>query len=750
VAEESSVRRSFSLPRAQALESRILLAVNPTLQVADVNVSASPTWQSEGPALNVNQGKVQVVWGERNVSQIRFREFTPSTNAWSTTDVFADGANAQYQWPDLATGTGGRTHLVYPSSNASSSDPVYSRVRPSGGSWSGVVTVANDDFPNPARMAAAPNGTLWAVWRDANGTAVQYRRSTDGGVTWHIPAEATAPANSGNVATQGGNMFSPDIFITPDGVPHVTWNRRDGGLNNNTIYCADWNGTGWTVPTIGNQGAYTCDAATAVGPDGTAHMVCRTQSGSGWTLKYLYRLPGGAWTNGPDIYTTGGDVAYVPAITVDAAGVVHVTYNERSGSVSRVYYQMLAPGASSWTSRTTMSTQSLWDSRTAVVTTPVGDGTGANLTHVVYQRGGTAGDTDEITYVRFRTDFIKPTASIAASSPNPRTTPVASLFITFSEAVQGFTTTNLTLTRSGTGVSLAGASPSSADGKTFTLSGLSGVTAAPGLYVLSVAGSNISDAYFNGMSSTASTTWLVEADTPAWLVAGSVATWNASTHALHVTGAASITADPGTDAPAVTVDGSSAVLTINTTSGTVVALASLTLTNGGRAAMSAHGAGTIRALVVNSTPTIGPSSSLDLADNAMVVKDGSLAAIASAVATGFHGGDWQGVGGITSSAAASNAAGVTALGYGSNATLGKTAFAGVTGLAASDVLINYTYCGDADLSGAVTLDDFTLFLNGYQNASNTWLSGDFDYSGAVSLDDFTQFLAGYQKQGPTL
>jgi hypothetical protein len=749
VAEESSVR-PFSPPRVQTLESRVLLAVNPSLEVTDLNVSASPTWQSEGPALNVNQGKVQVVWGERNVSQIRFREFTPSTNAWSTTDVFSDGTNAQYQWPDLATGPGGKTHIVYPSSNASSSDPVYSRVRPSGGSWSGVVTVASDDFPNPARMAVAPDGTLWAVWRDAAGSAVRYRRSTDGGATWHIPAEAAAPANSGNVATQGGNMFSPDVFITPDGVPHVTWNRREGGLNNNTIYCADWNGTGWIVPTIGNQGAYTCDAATAVGPDGTAHMVCRTQSGNGWILKYLYRIPGGTWTNGPNLFTTGGDVAYVPAITVDAAGVVHVTYNERSGSVSRVYYQMLAPGASSWTSRTTMSTQNLWDSRTAVLTTPVGDGTGANLTHVAYQRGGTAADTDEITYVRFRTDFVKPTASIAAVSPNPRTTPVASLLITFSEAVQGFTTANLTLTRSGTSLSLAGASLSSADGKTFTLSGLSGATASPGLYVLSVAGANISDAYFNGMSSTASTTWVVEADTPAWLGAGSVATWNASTHALHVTGAARIIADPGADAPTVIVDGPSAVLTIDPGSGTVVAVASLTLTNGGRAAVSEHGAGTIRALVLGASPTLGPSSSLDLADNAMVVRDGSLGAIAASVSTGFHAGDWQGVGGLTSSAAAANAAGVTALGFGSNATLGKSAFAGVTGLTPNDVLIKYTYYGDADLSGAVTLDDFTLYLNGYQNAGDTWLSGDFDYSGVVTLDDFTQFLAGYQEQGPAL
>jgi hypothetical protein len=66
------------------------------------------------------------------------------------------------------------------------------------------------------------------------------------------------------------------------------------------------------------------------------------------------------------------------------------------------------------------------------------------------------------------------------------------------------------------------------------------------------------------------------------------------------------------------------------------------------------------------------------------------------------------------------------------------------------VLVKYTYYGDADLSGITTLDDFTLFLNGYQTAGTTWVQGDFDYSGLVTLDDFTLFLAGYQNQGPPL
>ena len=48
------------------------------------------------------------------------------------------------------------------------------------------------------------------------------------------------------------------------------------------------------------------------------------------------------------------------------------------------------------------------------------------------------------------------------------------------------------------------------------------------------------------------------------------------------------------------------------------------------------------------------------------------------------------------------------------------------------MLVKYAYYGDSDLSGATTLDDFTLFLHGYQNGGgggSTWLLGDYDYSG---------------------
>jgi autotransporter-associated beta strand protein len=153
-----------------------------------------------------------------------------------------------------------------------------------------------------------------------------------------------------------------------------------------------------------------------------------------------------------------------------------------------------------------------------------------------------------------------------------------------------------------------------------------------------------------------------------------------------------------------------------------------------------------KALATNTIATTG-TGKLDITDNSVVVRNSSLDAVQTLVTSGYNGGNWQGAG-ITSSSA--SAASRTAVGYAANSVLGKSSFGGVTGLDSNDVLVKFTYNGDADLSGSTTLDDFTLFLIGYQHGGTTWLQGDFDYNGHVTLDDFTLFLLGYQQQGAPL
>ena len=81
------------------------------------------------------------------------------------------------------------------------------------------------------------------------------------------------------------------------------------------------------------------------------------------------------------------------------------------------------------------------------------------------------------------------TAAFATVSPDPRSTALSSLAITFTEPVTGFDKSDLTLTRDGSSVSLSSATLTSSDNITWTLGNLSSATGRAGTYVLTLTAS---------------------------------------------------------------------------------------------------------------------------------------------------------------------------------------------------------------------------------------------------------------------
>jgi hypothetical protein len=140
----------------------------------------------------------------------------------------------------------------------------------------------------------------------------------------------------------------------------------------------------------------------------------------------------------------------------------------------------------------------------------------------------------------------------------------------------------------------------------------------------------------------------------------------------------------------------------------------------------------------------------------------SVANVAALVQAGQNNGPnqyWDGPG-INSSTAANDPNGVTAVGYADNSQIGYTAVVGDsftydTGSldgSSADILVKYTYYGDANLDGVVNSDDLAQYLFGKSHPSQaTWLNGDFNGDGVVNSDDLALYLAGksaYQSNGP--
>ncbi|RLT06070.1 MAG: hypothetical protein DWI23_02155, partial [Planctomycetota bacterium] len=104
-------------------------------------------------------------------------------------------------------------------------------------------------------------------------------------------------------------------------------------------------------------------------------------------------------------------------------------------------------------------------------------------------------------------------ADIVDVTPDPRTTAVDSIAITFSRAVTGFDVADLRLVRDGLDVSLAGAVVTSTDGVSWVLVGLASATSSTGVYklTLNAANSGIVDANGIALATSVLDTWTVTA-----------------------------------------------------------------------------------------------------------------------------------------------------------------------------------------------------------------------------------------------
>ena len=148
-------------------------------------------------------------------------------------------------------------------------------------------------------------------------------------------------------------------------------------------------------------------------------------------------------------------------------------------------------------------------------------------------------------------------------------------------------------------------------------------------------------------------------------------------------------------------------------------------------------------LVINTgTLSIAPTGLLNLTHNALIVRTGNLAVIAGYVVSGYNGGTWTGYG-IQSSDAAADLTGLTTVGILDNAEAHYSTWEGVALTGGAEILVAYTYCGDANLDGDVNGLDLALIGTG-----TGWYHGDFNYDGVVNAADVALFNASRQALNP--
>jgi autotransporter-associated beta strand protein len=138
-----------------------------------------------------------------------------------------------------------------------------------------------------------------------------------------------------------------------------------------------------------------------------------------------------------------------------------------------------------------------------------------------------------------------------------------------------------------------------------------------------------------------------------------------------------------------------------------------------------------------------PTGTLNLNNNALIITNGGATERDTATAqvkNARNGGLWNQPGITSSNAQATFAAtGVdsTTLGVVLNSDL-PTPYANFNGnpVGANDVLIKYTYGGDANLDGAINGNDYFQIDRGFLNHYTGWVNGDFNYDGTINGNDY--------------
>ena len=176
---------------------------------------------------------------------------------------------------------------------------------------------------------------------------------------------------------------------------------------------------------------------------------------------------------------------------------------------------------------------------------------------------------------------------------------------------------------------------------------------------------------------------------------------------------------------------------------------------GGNIELAAGGSNVIKTGTMSTSGT----SQINLQDNKAIVTGMSSGtasggvyasgSVSRMVQDGRNGGTWDGSGVVTTQANASGSAALTTLGV---ASASETGYGGAVlfggqSVAGSDVLVKYTYAGDANLDGQVNGDDYFGIDNGIGGATIDFAHGDFNYDGKINADDYFLIDRGYAEQG---
>ncbi len=385
-------------------------------------ISKESITDTQKPALAADfKGNIHLVWADGG---IRYKCWNASTRSWSPMETPSLEHPGISLGPSIAVDSDGNVHLVWQDTSdyngaGTDYDIFYKCRNATTETWSATVVVSNmsSDTSSNADIAIDALGNVHIVWSDkwnynSSGTDydVFYR-------AWNVTTGNWSRTEVVTVASAQGS-FIPSLAIDFNGLVHVVWEENNGTFDhiyykyrNTTIQM--WSITEWVST---ESLAHTWNPQIAVDSQGQIYVIWREGSAlanSGPDMDIFYKIRNattGIWTTTRTVSIESQVSSGEPAITIDAADNLHVTWRDFD-----IFYKCRNATTGNWTAWELVSQESTGIvSKPTIAVDPVGD------VHIAWE--------DTTNYEGAGTDkdiFYKRTASrpeaprLASIVPNP-------------------------------------------------------------------------------------------------------------------------------------------------------------------------------------------------------------------------------------------------------------------------------------------------------------------------------------------
>jgi hypothetical protein len=735
---------------------------------------------STGGNLAISADGTKIVYEQGGSAQVVYSTRSGSTwGNWTApgSNRPADGAKLIADLSAAQTFYAYQNATVWRSADGGANWTVMTTAAPSGATWIRAVP------GNAGHLLMARGGS--GLWRSTNGGASWTRVATAAVTSANeVGVGAAAPGQSYPAIFVGGTVSGQNGFFRSDdqgatwtmisdlshqygdvtviqGDPRI-YGRLYVGANGRGVLYADLHPTalpfpaGWSTGDIGSPGSSGSAGQPSpgtwevigggAGVGGTAdqfHFAYQQLTGDGAITARVLDVP----NHSPANNNAKAGVMIRASLAANSASAFAAL---TPGSVGGVTYQARGTTGGN-TSTVASATTGVWPPywirlvRVGSTVTAYRSADGTNwvqlgspqtiaLGSTVYiGLASTASDNAQLNIAKLDNVTIvgAPRAGISPVAPDPRGDAVASLTITFDQPVTGFDLADLSLTRDGGAVDLAGATLSSADGgTTWTLAKTAAATGRVGSYTLTIAGSGITSTAGVPIAAGASESWAMNVLRGTAGVADPIHLLRNGSNTEYWRGEAFQYAFNAALLPALSVAGLDAQDTLALGGGVTARLAETSR---------------LQSL------SVAAGATLDVGDVSLVIDGGSLDELSSRIAQGRNGGAWNGSG-ICSSAAALDARGAIGIARAGDAlhiaAAQTAAWQGHT-VTGDSILVRYTFAGDADLNGRLDGDDYFLIDAHAGNSASppAWSFGDFNYDTRIDGDDYFVLDANLSRQG---